>query len=237
MKKYIYPILLLIIFAACGSSSVKNLQKGNYDKAIDKSVKELLKDRSKDDEIQVLSQAYKLANQNDNEKIEQLKLSGQPDIWEKIYLSYDALQKRQEKVARLAQVINLNYIGYQYVNYSNEISNAKNKAAEYYYVHAKTLLDKGDKYSARTAYDELQKVKTYFPNYKDADDLIKIAYNNGNTYVLFKIENNSQSILPLAFEEELTRSSLADLNQKWTVYDAKPLENFFYDYFITVNIK
>jgi hypothetical protein len=237
MKKYIYPILLLIIFAACGSSSVKNLQKGNYDKAIDKSVKELLKDRSKDDEIQVLSQAYKLANQNDNEKIEQLKLSGQPDIWEKIYLSYDALQKRQEKVARLAQVINLNYIGYQYVNYSNEISNAKNKAAEYYYVHAKTLLDKGDKYSARTAYDELQKVKTYFPNYKDADDLIKIAYNKGNTYVLFKIENNSQSILPLAFEEELTRSSLADLNQKWTVYDAKPLENFFYDYFITVNIK
>ncbi|NVN94564.1 MAG: hypothetical protein HXX18_04675 [Bacteroidetes bacterium] len=237
MKKFIYATFIVFIVVACSSSSIKNLQKGNYDKAIDKSIKELLKDPTKDEEIKVLSQAYLLANQNDNQKIEQLKLSGQPDIWDQIYSSYNALQNRQEKVARLAQVINLNYIGYQNVNYNNEITNAKNKAAEYFYVHAKTLLDKGDKYSARTAYDELQKTKSYFPNYKDVDDLIKIAYNKGNTYVLFKIENNSQSILPVAFEEELCKTSLADINQKWTIYDSKPLKDFFYDYYIIVNIK
>lgn len=237
MKSFIYAIIIIFVVVGCSSSSIKNLQKGNYDKAIDKSVKELLKDPSQDDEIKVLSQAYKLANQGDIEKIEQLKLTGQPDIWGQIYSCYDALQKRQEKVARLAQAINLDYIGYQYVNYSNEITNAKNKAAEYFYVHAKTLLDKGDKYSARTAYDELQKVKSYFPNYKDVDDLIKIAYNKGTTYVLFKIENNSQSILPIAFEDELSRTSLTDLNQKWTIYDSHPIEKFFYDYYIIVNIK
>lgn len=237
MKNFIYATLIIFVVVGCSSSSIKSLQKGNYDKAIDKSVKELLKDPSQDEEIKVLSQAYKLANQGDMEKIEQLKLTGQPDIWSQIYNCYDALQKRQEKVARLAQVINLNYIGYQYINYSSEITNAKNKAAEYFYVHAKTLLDKGDKYSARTAYDELQKVKSYFPNYKDVDDLIKIAYNKGTTYVLFKIENNSQSILPIAFEDELCRTSLADLNQKWTIYDSQPIEKFFYDYYIIVNIK
>ncbi len=235
MKKILYLSLAVFILSACGSSSIKYLEKGQYDKAIDKSVKMILKDKNKDAEIQVLSQAYKLGNQKDNENIEQLRLTGQPDIWDKIYSSYDALQKRQ--VARLAQVINLNYIDYQYINYTAEIANAKNKAAEYFYVHAKTLLDKGDKYSARTAYDELQKVKSFFPNYKDVDDLIKIAYNKGNTYVLFIIENNSQSILPIVFEEELRKTSISELNQKWTIYDSKPLKDFFYDYLIVVNIR
>lgn len=237
MKRFIYSTLIGIFLISCSSSSVKNLQKGEYDKAIDKAVKELMKDKSKDDEIQVLSQSYKLANQKDNEKIEQLRLTGQPDIWDQIYYSYDALQKRQEKVGRLAQQINLNYIGYQYINYSNDIANAKNQAAEYYYVHAKTLFDKGDKYSARTAYDEFQKVKTFYPNYKDVNDLSKTAYNKGLTYVLFKIENNSQSLLPLAFEEELSRASLSDLNQKWTIFDAQALKDFVYDYSIIVNIR
>lgn len=237
MKHLYFITFLILILSACSSSSIKNLQQGNYDKAIDKSVKELLKDRSQEDEIQVLSQAYKLANQKDNQKIEQLRLSGQPDIWDQIFNCYDALQKRQEKVARLAEVINLEYIGYKNQNYSSEIVNAKNKAAEYYYVHAKTLVDKGDKYSARTAYDELQKVKSYYPNYKDVDDLINIAYNKGNTYVLFKIENNSQFKLPQEFKEELSSACLTDLNLKWTIFDSKPLKDFYYDYFIIVNIK
>ncbi len=237
MKKIIYAVIAIFIVYGCSSSSIKNLQKGQYDKAIDKSVKELLKDPSQHDEIQVLSQAYKSANQSDNEKIVQLKLTGQPDIWEQIYLRYDALQKRQEKVGRLAQVINLDYIAYQYINYNNEIVNAKNKATEYYYIHAKSLLDKGDKYSARIAYDELQKVKTFYPVYKDTDDLIKIAYNKGNTYVIFKIENNSQSILPSSFKDELYNTSIDGLNQKWTIYDSKPLENFTFDYIILLNIR
>ncbi|MFZ4401457.1 MAG: hypothetical protein ACOYO1_15585 [Bacteroidales bacterium] len=237
MKKYIYSFLFAIIITGCSTSSLKNLQKGNYDKAIDKSVKELLKDKTQDDEVQVLSQAYKLANQNDNQKIEQLKLSGQPDIWDQVFTIYDGLQKRQDKVARLSAVINISNIGYQNINYSSEIAGAKSKAAEYYYVHAKNLVEKGDKYAARTAYDELQKVKTYYPNYKDVDNLINTAYNKGTTFVLFKIENNSQSIIPQAFKEELYRTSLEDINQKWTVYDTKPLKDFYYDYFIILNLK
>jgi len=237
MKKIIYTFLIVLILVSCGSSSIKNLQKGNYDKAIDKAIKGIMKDSSKEDEIQVLSQSYKLANQKDMQKIEQFKLSGQPDIWDEVFIAYDALNKRQEKIARLAQVINLDYIGYQYINYSPEITNAKNKATEYYYIHAHTLLDKGDKFDARKAHEELLKVKSYYPNYKDVEDLIEKAYNKGCTFVLLKIENNSRSMIPNAFREELSIASLSDLNEKWTIYDAKPLKDFFYDYYIIVNIK
>jgi hypothetical protein len=237
MKKLLFYSLSVFILISCSKSSVKYLQIGDYDKAIDKSVKVLLKDPSKNEDIQVLSQAYKLGNQKDNEKIAQLKLSGQPDIWDKVLISYTALQQRQEKVARLTQVINLDNIGYKYVNYNEEIANTKNKAVEYYYAHAKSLLDKKDKYSARTAYEELQRLKLLYPNYKDVDDLLKTAYNLGNTYVLFKIENHSRSLLPVDFEDELCNTSVGDLKQKWTIFDSKAVENFYYDYFIIANIK
>lgn len=236
MKKLSYILIISVLLISCSKSSLKYLQKGQYDNAINKSVKELLKNPDNQEELQVLSQSYKIANQRDNQKIEQLRLSGQPDIWDGIFSAYNLLQKRQEKVAVLQQTV-LNFIGYQYINYNNEIAEAKKKAAEYFYVHAKSLLNTNDKYSARIAYDELQKIKSIFPNYKDTDELIKTAYNMGNSYVLFKLENNSQSILPMSFENELARTSVSELNQKWIIFHTKALENFYYDYYIRVNIR
>lgn len=236
MRKLIYILIICLVIFSCSKSSLKYLQKGQYDNAIDKSVKELLKDPQNSEELSVLSQSYKIANQRDNQKIEQLRLSGQPDIWDGIFNTYSLLQKRQEKVARLNQNI-LNYIGYQYVNYNNEIAEAKKKAAEYFYVHAKKLLESKDRFNARIAYDELQKIKSIFPNYKDTDELIKTAYNIGNSYVLFKIVNNSQSILPTSFEYELAKTSVSELNQKWIIFHTKAVDNFYYDYYIRLNIR
>ncbi len=236
MKNTIYLLILSFLLLGCSKSSLKYLQKGQYDNAIDKSVKALLKDPNDPEELNVLAQSYKLANQRDNQKIEQLRLSGQPDIWDAIFSTYALLQKRQENVAKLQQPI-LNHIGYQYINYNNEIVEAKKKAAEYFYVHAKKLLEKNEKFDARIAYDELQKLKNMFANYKDVDDLSVKAYNIGNTYVLFKVENNSQSILPMSFESELAKTSVSDLNQKWTIFHTRAVDNFYYDYYIRVNIK
>lgn len=236
MKNVFIILIISLLFFSCSKSSIKYLQKGQYDNAIDKSVKELLKDPQNNEESEVLKKAYALANQRDNQKIDQLRMSGQPDIWNAVYNTYSLLQKRQEKVAALNQSI-LNYIGYQYVNYNNEIAEAKKKAAEYFYVHAKKLLESKDRFDARIAYDELQKIKSIFSNYKDTDDLLKTAYNIGNSYVLFSIINNSQSILPLSFEKELFKTSVGEMNQKWIIFHSKAVDNFYYDYYIRLNIR
>ncbi len=235
--KYINLFLIsVLLLIGCSKSSLKYLQKGQYDNAIDKSVKVLLKEPDNSEEINVLSQSYKIANQRDNQKIEQLRLSGQPDIWDAVFNTYSLLQKRQEKVSGLQTSV-LNSIAYQYINYNAEIAEAKKKAADYFYVHAQKLLSTNEKYNARTAYDELQKIKSIFPNYKDVNELINKAYTIGNSYVLFKIENNSQSILPKLFINEMESINIADLNIKWTIFHTKAVENYYYDYFIKLNIK
>jgi hypothetical protein len=230
-------LLILIALTVSGCvSSKKFLQKGQYDLAINKAVKKLMKNPEKEKELAVLKDAYKLADQKDLDNITYLKKTGEPDIWDKIFDTYFQMKIRQQKVKVLPQSV-LDYIGYVYVNYDNEIIAAKKKAAEYFYAHAQTLLKKGDRTNARTAYDELQKVKEYYTDYKNADSLITLALKQGTANVLFSIKNQTTILLPADFEAELTKISLADLDKLWINYDVTEVKGRTYSYLILVNIK
>ena len=62
MKRIVPVIFILtILLSGCGSSK-KQLQKGNYDAAIQKAVKQLRKDKTDAKQIDILEQAYKVAN-------------------------------------------------------------------------------------------------------------------------------------------------------------------------------
>lgn len=231
----IYIFTILIAFSSCTSSS-KYLQNGDYDAAINKSVKKLIKKPSKTDEIGILKKAYVLANNNDLEAIKQLKLSGQPDIFGKIVFHYDNLINRQDVVERLPDNI-LNSIGFQHTDYSNEIVESKKKAAEFFNAHATSLLESGDKLDARQAFKEFNKVKEFVPNYYNIENKISEAKFKGTNNVLFQIENDSRTALPEDFEYELLKISLKQLNQKWLNFDTYQDENIFYDYSVFLSIK
>ena len=63
MKRIVPLIFILtIILSGCGSSK-KQLEKGNYDAAIQKAVKNLRKDPKDVKQIDILSQAYKVSNE------------------------------------------------------------------------------------------------------------------------------------------------------------------------------
>ncbi len=98
MKK-IVPVLfiLTIILAGCGSSK-KQLEKGNYDAAIDKAVKQLRKDPSDAKQIAILDRSYKIVNEQDNERIRFLKLENKPANWDEIYQVNKRLSDRQALV-------------------------------------------------------------------------------------------------------------------------------------------
>ncbi|MFN7014741.1 MAG: hypothetical protein ACK4ON_10790, partial [Bacteroidia bacterium] len=191
-------------FTGCVSSK-KQLDRGQYDMAIQKSVKKLKKKPSNTKEIQILQRAYQLANQADKEKISFLKLEGNPDIWEQVYATYSKMKNRQDLVRTLPQLWlpGGRPVNFDFVNYDEEIINAKRKAAEYYYAKGVSLLENNSRESAREAYYSLLNVKKFFKEYKDTDAKISEAITKGTSYVLFKMENSSGMIIPQAFQDEI----------------------------------
>ena len=235
MNKLFNILLIAIIITSCVSSA-KYLQQGSYDAAINKSVKVLLKKPDKTKETNTLRKAYSLANQNDQDAIDQLKLSGQPNIYDEIHYRYNRMRDRQEVVERLPLSV-LDNIDFHHINYNETLAKSKKKAAEFLYAHAELQLQKGDKYSARSAYDELIKVKEYYPVYKETDRLIEEAIYLGTNNVLFQFTNGSNSFIPKDFEEELLKITLKDLHISWVNFDTYQIEKIYYNYSIFLNLK
>ena len=239
MKRIVPFIFILTIVMAGCSSSKKQLQKGNYDAAIEKSVKQLRRDASDVKQIDILTQAYKVANEQDVERIRFLKMEGKPNNWDEIYLVYKALNDRQTLVR---SVTPLNYNGrsvdFPYVDYLPDMASAKRKAADFYYAHGNELMKNNIKESYRQAFAEFIRAKNYVGDYEGIDNKILDAKTLGMSRVLVTIQNTSILQFPREFEQDLLVLDLPSLNSEWVEYHTENLNsNTQYDYFVNVNIK
>ena len=235
IMKY-FGILLLIVcfvFSAC-TSSEKLLEKGRYDQAIEKSVKSLRKDPGNSKELRVLKEAYKKANYFDNDRIDFLKNEGREENWVEIYNLYTSLETRQNRIETLpSQLLNQ----FSLKDYDEELIASKENAAEVSYEKGLDYLNREDKKSARLAYHEFERVTYLYQDYKDVNKLMAEARFLGTTNVLFKIENNSEVLLPRDFDYELKKISLKELNDLWINYDTYADTALYYDYYIVLDLK
>jgi hypothetical protein len=238
--KHILPvvIILTIILAGC-SSSKKQLQKGNYDAAIAKAVKQLRKDPADVKQIDILERSYKVANDQDNERIRFLKMEGKPNNWDVIYLNYKSLNDRQSLVKTVTPLSkNGQSIDFAYVDYFAEMVTAKRKAADFYYAHGIELMKSGLKDSYRQAFSEFIRAKEYVGDYEGIDFKIQDAKELGMSRVLVSIQNNSILKFPLEFEQDLLALDLPALNSEWVEYHTQsPNKNTKFDYYVDVNVK
>lgn len=235
LRNFTFLAILSFLIVSCVSSS-KKLQQGNYDDAISKSVKSLMKKPTDKEETDILKRAYTLANSADQDGINRLKLSGQPDIWDEVLSRLTSLSSRQERVERLPVQV-LNKIGFTRVDYNKEIAQSKLKAADYFYAHGVELLKNNDRPGARQAYTEFNRAKGYYPNYKDLDNKINESLNLGTNSVLFRFENLSNVMLPQDFENDMLKISLQSLNRQWLNFYTFEDKNAFYDFTIYLNLK
>jgi hypothetical protein len=239
MKRLVPLIFILtIILSGCGSSK-KQLQKGNYDAAIQKAVKQLRKDPADVKQIDILTRAYKVSNDQDNERVRFLKMEGKPNNWDEIYLVYKALNDRQSLV-RTVTPLNANgrSVDFQYVDYVPEMVTAKRKAADFYYAHGTELMKSNIKESYRQAFAEFLRAKDYIGDYEGIDNKLQEAKLKGMSRVLVSIQNSSILKFPREFEEDLLALDLPRLNSDWVEYHTQNLnDNTQYDYFINVNVK
>jgi len=238
--KRIVPVFLISIFilGGCGSAK-KQLERGNYDAAIGKAVIQLRKDPGDAKQVSILERSYKIANEQDNERIRFLKLEGRPENWDEIYIVSRRLNDRQSLVRTVTPLnVNGRSLDFPYVDYMPEMVAAKRKSADFYYAHGNELMKSGLKENYRQAFYEFVRAKEYVGDYEGIDNKIQEAKYMGMSRVFISVQNNSMIKFPQEFEEDLLALDLPRLNSEWVEYHTQNLDpNTEFDYFINVNVR
>lgn len=239
MKK-IAPFLMILIISlmGCGSSK-KQLEKGNYDAALDKAVKQLRKDPDDAKQIAILDRSYKIANEQDNERIRFLKMESKPANWDEIFILNKRLSDRQALVRSVSPLeLDGKNISYEYIDYMPEMVAAKRKSADYYYAHGSELMKNGLKDSYRQAFNEFLRAKEYVGDYENIDNKIEESKYLGMSRVLISLQNKSILKFTPEFEEDLLALDLPRLNGEWVEYHTVNYHNDVqFDYFININVR
>ncbi|MGQ9847741.1 MAG: hypothetical protein ACUVQP_09635 [Bacteroidales bacterium] len=237
MNRHLALFLLFSLFLFSCNVTKRYYIKGQYDKAIVRAVKKIKKNPSKEKEIVYLEKSYNAANQYDNERIKFLKTEGRPENWVEILNLYSTLKYRQSIIQPILPLkIGDKTITFSYIDYDKDIQNAKQNATEYWYEKGKRLLNSGNRYQAREAYDCFKNVKYYYDTYQDIDNLITISLQQGVSKVAMKFENNTIFKLPPDFKDKLFNLDFKRLDSKWIRYFPNPDPNDQYHFMVKLSL-
>ena len=239
MKKIILIVFAVsVILSGCGSSK-KQLERGNYDAAIATAVKQLRKDPNDAKQIATLERSFKIANDQDLERVRFLKMEGKPQNYDEIFMIYKRLSDRQSMVRTVLPLsAGGRSVDFPYVDYLPEMIAAKKKSADFYYAHGIELMKSGLKDSYRQAFAEFVRAKEYVGDYENIDSKIQEARYLGMSRVFVALQNTTPIKFPQEFEEDLLSVDLQALNSEWVEYHTINLDkDTQYDYFINVNVR
>lgn len=242
MKQIILFSTLFLVLSSCANID-KLIDRGEYDTAIDKLIDKLEGNKNKKKEhVLALEYAFQKAQTRDLNAEKALKDENLQENWAKIYSLHNLISARQNKIEPLLPLESSD--GYQatfkFVNIEELKKESKKNTAEFYYQSALILIDEArkslDKQAARQAYEYLVKIDGILSQYKDKDQLKKIAYSLGLENFLLKINNNTRNIIPENIESELLRISVDGLNTKYKNFDVKANPAVQYDHYIIMNL-
>lgn len=225
MRAFIYPILAAIILLGGCKAAEKQLRSGDFDQAIATSVKKLRNNPDKEMYILVLEAAFEKANARDLAYIESLHLEGQPDRWERIHDTYQAIGRRQNSIAPLLPLhIESEYrdAEFAFVDVVAELIESKKNAAAFLYANALQKLNTGNRYDARDAYYELSRIKELYSNYKDTDRYMAEALAAGKAYVSFGVDNRSNVTISRALSDALADVEPVVTSGMWYQFTSQP---------------
>ncbi len=227
--------------SAC-SRPAKLLERGEYESAVSASVKKLSgKKKKKVKHVKVLEEAFARATNVDMREIKVLEKENRDENWVEINRIHRRILLRQQLIEPLLPLYASD--GYKaefkFVKIEDLELESKQKAADFYYAEGKRYLvdaERGDKAAARKACEHFEDIQRYYKKYKDEEKLKNRARELGTIYVLFKMENDSRTILPRDFEREIKRISVRDLNTDWRTVHLNPEGNYKYDYTVVLRL-
>lgn len=237
-----HHLLLLQIFvlllASC--NSVKHsYRSGDFDKAVERSVKKLKSNPNDEETIAYLEASYSKLYRQSMERITFLKKEGRPENVLPVYDELAALSMYGDLIKPLLplHMVSKNRVaGFTFVKDEDLIS-AKQNAAAYLYAYANQLLNSDDRIKARQAFELYEQLKCIYHDYKDVGDKQKEAQLKGTNQVFLKMENNSNAFLFQELEKQITSMPLYDLNAEWVNFYGPSGNARSADYSIVVNIR
>ncbi len=235
MPSALSSVLVLVILAC--SSPAKILETGRYDDVIDLSVRRLAgKAQKKEALVAVLEAAFAKATQLDMDRAAELKESGRPEDWERVYAIYRNVERRQDKIAPLLPLVDESgkKAVFRFVQLNDLQKEAREEAAAALYNDALRLVEiarrSSDKEAARRALGQLERISQYYRSYRDCDILLAEARDLGTTYVLVAMENRAPVVLPLGLEADILQLGFGNQRDKWRVFHTIPEDGRVYDY-------
>jgi len=227
-----------MLLSGCGSSK-KQLETGNYDAAISKAVAELRKKPDSGKDIETLERAMNIALEQDNERIRFLKMEGRANAWDEIYMIYQKMNDRQSAVRTVTPIrYQGRSIEWPYVDYMQEMVDAKKKAADFYYEHGQELMKNNTKESYRQAYAEFARARDYMGDYPNIDQMMQESHYLGISRAWVTVKNYSAIQFPEEFEKELLALDFPRLNKEWVEYHiTMPDNDTQIDYQININLR
>lgn len=242
-KPYFFLIIFLVIVLSSCDTPTSLLRKNDYDGAIRLAITRLQRNKNSDKTVLVLERAFEKVQDLDSSRVVFLRKEGQPSSWEEVTAIYKRIDQRQRFVKTVTplKLKKENRVAiFRFQDVSDALIGSKQQAAAYLYASAQKNIALAkqtyDRFAARTAYNDLVKIDGYFRDYKDKETLKKEARDLGISHVFVKMANNSGMIMPAAFEQELLKVYVNDLDKDWLDFATRRQDGFVYDYHIVMNI-
>jgi hypothetical protein len=193
MKKKIISLVFLIgvlVLSSCSTGKVA-YRKGNYYDATMQSVQHLRLKPESANALETIKKSYPMALEFNQQKINLLVQSSQPDKFVEVVELYTQLNTLADEITRcpaaLAAVRPVVY-------FHDQLNKAKEFAAKEQYDEGVRLMNTGFIDDARQAYARFERVKHCKPNYLDIDRKILLAEDLGTLKVVVEqVPVNSQS--------------------------------------------
>ncbi len=246
MKKSLFYGAVLAVFVACGGvkKTQKALNLGDYGQAINTSIENLAKNKSKKGNqayVLMLEEAYKKNTERELKQIAFLQKDENPAHYEAVYRSYVSLRDIQERIRPLlplpVQDENRN-ARFKFKDYQNDLLDSKDDLSDHLYDKASNLLKNAtSKQDYRTAYDDFVYLEEIDPGFDDTKLKMEEAFARGQDYVQVQMVNNTDQIVPVKLQEELLNFNTYGLDGQWVQFHANPLPNIKYDYAMELSLK
>jgi hypothetical protein len=187
MKRILPVLLLSVMLGACGSSKTY-LERTDEDKALQDAVKKLNKNPSDDEAKTAIPVLYGSILKTHQARIKSYESGADISRWDKIINEYDDLQAAYNSIVNSTPAFKL----VTPENFSTQLLEVKEKAAEDYYVAADSYLQKSSREDAKKAYNYFKRTERYIPSYKDVKDKMHLAYENAIVDVVINpVQDNS----------------------------------------------
>lgn len=231
--------LVALILAGCSESKML-INNGQYDLASLAAADRLRSNKKNEKEALRLEEAFRIAQEQDFKRIQQLRAEGNPNNLKEIYQIYEKINQRQNAVAPLLPIFLRNSfreIDVKIVDITAELANSKNQSIEFTYQTANKLLESNLKSDVRKAFNMYNEVERMYPNYKDAVSKKREAASKGIVNVGVVVKNTANVILPKDFDELILDFSTWGLRHQWVNFDKSYNPNLKYDYAVVMNIR